>query len=493
MKDEKAVVIGFIVIHLFARVASMAAERTENFDKDPGWDGHNNRAKTPAPRSIRQDFGYSAATAHCGSAPGELGGLITPAGEPAYYAKEIPTKTFDDTLSASGKLVCAGRQFHALVGFFNSNTVNEWRTPNSIALRLYGRGDVFFAYVEYMTKRWRAGGDSPGGFATVRDPATGRANFKGFPSGPTVHKWSLRYDPNGNNGSGSVTVTMDDQTAICHLDPGHKADGASFNRFGLVTVVKQADMGGEVWLDDITVNGETESFDKDPHWTEFQNRRTYITENVRPRFDFGYSSTHHAGGKASGEMGGLIYRGDGRYTNTMAYYGAKLEELTLARPLKASGKITLRRAISDSDVPFGFFHAEHSLNSGGTDRIGTPPDFVGIAIGGPSREGFYFAPSYRLHGTKGITSYPAPYIYPDGASHDWTFEYNPPVPNAAGDAQPATITVSLDGQRATLKIPAEHQATGGHFNRFGFISTHTDGNAQLIYVDDLNYTFSQID
>ena len=34
-------------------------------------------------------------------------------------------------------------------------------TPNSVALRLYGRGDVFYAFVEYATGRWRAGGDSP--------------------------------------------------------------------------------------------------------------------------------------------------------------------------------------------------------------------------------------------------------------------------------------------------------------------------------------------
>jgi hypothetical protein len=133
-------------------------------------------------------------------------------------------------------------RFTSLSGF-NSATVSEWRTPNSIALRLQGRGDFFYTYVEYCTGRWRAGGDSPGGFATIRDPATGRLQFKGFASGAKVHQWSLRYDPTGHDGSGSITVSMDDQTAICHLDPGHKADGATFNRFGLLNVVKSADGG----------------------------------------------------------------------------------------------------------------------------------------------------------------------------------------------------------------------------------------------------------
>jgi hypothetical protein len=469
-----------VAIHSFG----VGAERTEHFDKDPGWHEHNNRSKSPEARQMRQDFGHSK-TAHCGGSPGEMGGFIQPAAEAAYYAKVIPTKTFDHPLSASGKVVCEGRQFHVLVGFFNATSTNEWRTPNSMAIRLQGRGDHFFAYVEYMTSRWRAGGDSPGGFAQVRDPATGRLNLKGFPSGTNIHQWSLRYDPNGNNGSGSITATVDQETSICHLDPGQRADGATFNRFGIITVMKQYDTGGEVWLDDIAVDGEKEAFDRDPKWEAFQNRRTYTTTIVRPRFDFGYSATQYAGGE-KGEMGGLVFRGDGRYTNMMAFYGAPLETLTLAKPLKASGKVALRRAVSDSDVLLGFFHSEHSLDSGASDRIGTPPDFLGVSIGGPSREGFMFLPSYRLHNTERDTAGHGPYLLPKGAPHNWTFEYAPATTTTAG-----SITVTLDGERATLPLPREHQGMGAHFNRFGLISTHTDGNGQHIYFDDVTYTWTQ--
>src|SRR5262245_59093370 len=215
-----------------------AAERTERFDKDPGWEGRNNRATEPAKRTVRQDFGYSP-TAHAGGKPGEVGGLITPAAEPAYYARKIAPKTLNDPLTASGRLACKGRPFHVLIGFFNAGTVNEWRTPNTVALRLLGRGDVFYAYVEYATSRWRAGGDSPGGFATVKDPKTGRARPRGFRTGVS-HEWSLRYDPAGNKGGGSVTVTLGGETAVCHLAPGHKADGATFDRVGRLAVVKGA-------------------------------------------------------------------------------------------------------------------------------------------------------------------------------------------------------------------------------------------------------------
>src|SRR4051812_15417253 len=122
---------------LFACLASSlagpspAADRTERFDKDPGWDGSNHRADEPAPRPIRQDFGYSR-TAHARGQPGEVGGFLCPAAEPAYYAKAIPTATFESPLAASGSLAMDGRPTHLLLGFFNAGTLNEWRTPNTI-------------------------------------------------------------------------------------------------------------------------------------------------------------------------------------------------------------------------------------------------------------------------------------------------------------------------------------------------------------------------
>ena len=107
-----------------------------------------------------------------------MGGFITPAAEPAYYAKRIPRATFADRLSASGTLACTGGDFHALLSFFQAGTINEWRTPNTIAMRINGRGENFFAYVEYCTSKWRAGGDSTP-FPSITDPETGRWNLIG--------------------------------------------------------------------------------------------------------------------------------------------------------------------------------------------------------------------------------------------------------------------------------------------------------------------------
>ncbi len=184
--------------------------KTETFDADPGWDGRYNRATDPEPRQIVQNFGYSS-TSNAGGPAGEIGGFITPAGEPAFYGKVIPDKTFNDPLSVSGTLNVPVGGGHTLIGFFNSDTVNEWRTPNSIALRIYGRGSTFLPYSEYGTSKWRAGGGAIG-FGT---PVT---------SGATDYPFSLDYDPNGAGGLGTITATLGSLTPyVITLDPGTKA------------------------------------------------------------------------------------------------------------------------------------------------------------------------------------------------------------------------------------------------------------------------------
>ncbi|MBY0228663.1 MAG: hypothetical protein K2W96_05220, partial [Gemmataceae bacterium] len=465
---------------LLLLLAAAGKERTQSFDKDPGWEGRNNRSSTPAKRTVVQDFGYSR-TAHAGGKAGEIGGLVTSAAEPAWYARKIGRKTFDSPLSASGRLLCKGPRFHAVIGFFDSRTVNEWRTPNTVSLRLLGRGDVFYAYVEYATGRWRAGGDTPGGFATVRDKEGGKPRLRGFKTG-TALEWSIRYDPKGNKGGGSVTVTLGGETTVCHLGAGHKADGASFDRFGLMPVLKSAHGGGEVWLDDVEVDGAKDGFDRDPGWEGVGNRRRYESADVRPRFDFGYSPTNHAGGKAAGELGGLLFRGDCRFKDRMACYGDRLALLGLDKPLKASGKVAMRRGVTDSTTLLGFYHSEDSMASNPSQESGWPKGFLGAAIEGPSREGFFFYPAYRLRGgQQGHAKGDAlPRILPDGKAHGWSLEY---VPDGRG-----TVTVKLGDKSAKLGLGEGHKKAGARFDRFGLVTTWIDGNGQRVYFDDLTYT-----
>lgn len=460
-----------------------ADERTEHFDRDPGWDGRNFRSTAFAPRDVRQDFGFKM-TSHAGGKPGELGGFITPAAEPAYYAKKIPAATFADPLEASGSFAATGRAFHILIGFFNADTLNEWRTPNTIALRISGRGDVFYAWLEYATSRWRAGGDSPKGFSTpeANSKRTKIIEFR-LPAQP--HHWTIRYDPAGNGGDGSIIATIDKETAICHLAKGHKADGATFNRCGLLNVMKSAAAGGEVWLDDMEINGVREDFAVDPMWDCRNNQRTYRSTNVRPRFDFGYSATHYASGKQPGELGGLIFRGDCRYPERLAYYGDRLSELGLDKPLIASGQVCLRRGVTDSTVLLGFFHSKDSTRVNPSQESGLPSSFLGVQIDGPSREGFFFAPAYRMKdGKRSAVARGAPHILPDGSAHSWTLHYRPGPPGSKGQIQ-----LSLDRQSVFMDVSAAPFDT--RFDRFGIITTWIDGNGQQIYFDDLTYTCKQ--
>jgi hypothetical protein len=471
--------------------AALAAEpaepgmKTATFDRDPEWDGHNNRsARKAPPLVVRQDFGFSN-TAHAGGKPGEIGGFLSQAAEPAYYGQVIDPITFDAPWTASGKLTVRkggtpdDTGAHLLLGLFNSRTINEWRTPNTIAIRISARGDAFSAYVEYCTSKWRAGGDSTP-FPLRTDP---------FHTGDTPHEWSLAYDPKGNDGKGVVTATIDGKTAFCNLSDGHKADGATFDRFGILNVMKDGGDGSEFYVDDVTINGKRETFDNDPNWDAKDNRRTYPTRSVRPRFDFGYSDTNFAGGKSKGEIGGQTFRGDCRYGERLACYGDAVGPLKLDRPIKASGKIALTRGVTDSTALFGFYNARSSMEVADRQDSGTPKSFLGVAIEGPSAEGFYFYPAYRVdgdgEGSGGRASDPLR-IHPDGKSHDWSLVYDP-----AGDGGKGTITISLDRKSVSAPLAEGHKEIGATLDRFGIITTWIDGNGQHVYLDDLTYTAEQ--
>src|SRR5438045_185555 len=95
--------------------------KQESFDRDPQWEGWNNHVTPSRLPTVVQDFGFSA-THFAAATPGELGGLVTRASEPAFYAVNIGRKTLDEPLSASGTLAlekCSSSS-GMFFGFFNS-------------------------------------------------------------------------------------------------------------------------------------------------------------------------------------------------------------------------------------------------------------------------------------------------------------------------------------------------------------------------------------
>jgi hypothetical protein len=140
-----------ILVVLAAEVAVPAAVRFDCFDQEPrNWQGVDNRSAFS--QTVTQAFGFMAAAQR-------VGGRITPAAETAFYGYRLPQPlSFNDHVTASGKIYIAPGAGHFLLGLFNADTLNEWRTPNTMAARINGRGEIgFHCHAEYCTSKWRAG------------------------------------------------------------------------------------------------------------------------------------------------------------------------------------------------------------------------------------------------------------------------------------------------------------------------------------------------
>ena len=465
--------------------AAGAATREEHFDQEPtNWEGINNRNTNFPTRTVTQDFGYSEESRNINEKPGEIGGTINPAGEAAYYGYRLPSRlSLDDPLSASGKILVIPGKGHFLLGFFNAGTLNEWRTPNTLVARINGRGENFHCHLEFCSRRWRADAGAIGEIVPGK-----RLAARSIQSGK-VYEWRLVYEPKGGKGNGLMTLALNDQSATCTISKENREEGASFTHFGLLPVMKSWDDPGQVWLGEMTINGKRFDFATDPQWDALSNRRTYQTTNTRPRFDFGWSPTHYAGGKGAGELGGLIFRGDCREPQRMGAYGDKLSLLTLKTRLLAKGKVSMLRGVSDSTASIGFYNSKSSLAPNPAQDQSIPMDYLGINIEGPSSEGFFFYPVYRVHGSIAqafdCRAGRALRIYPDGQVHEWVLEYDPEQANGRG-----RISLSLDGQNSALELAPKTKEIGASFDRFGICTPWIDGNSVTAYFDDLEYTCS---
>src|SRR5262249_30077892 len=119
---------------------------------------------------------------------------------------------------------------------------------------------------------------------------------------------------------------------------------------------------------------------------------------------------------------------------------------------------------------------------------GLPDDFLGVAIGGPSREGVSFAPAYRVRGggQGQAGGEGTPRIDPHGTPSPSSLGYFPPGAGGRGG-----IAVRLGKQSVGLDLKEGDRAAGARFARFGMITTWVDGNGQHVSFDDLTYTVRQ--
>ncbi len=460
------------------RRSGQSGHKTESFDAEPDWESYRNRlVPNPAPMT-RQDFGYRSTTKYAGGIrPGEIGGWVQRSTTPAYYAKQISPKTLNDKIKASGKFSVTqdSGSSGTLIGWFNQNS-RGWRTPNSLGFRIDGNGGKYWVFFEYGTQHWLTGG-----MGCFEGEQYQKTKTKPFPADGSVHTWSLEYDPVGANGNGQITYILDGNTYTLALAPGHKLDGATFNRFGIWNA-QTTGSGLEVYLDDLVIDGEQETFDNDPQWEAIGNETKFEDRALRPLHDFGWSNTKFAGG-GKGELGGIIWRDE-----AAAYYAAKTGKLTLNDELFASGKLVFTGAGSDSGVYLGWFDARSKHGQLEPEYVKRAQNYLAIVVEGPSRIGHYFRAGYSDTSGAGVIDEQGPIIRPDSKVHEWSLHYSPNGANGNGQ-----IITKLDNESRTLDIRSGIKQTGATFDRFGLFNIQAGGHFVNLYLDNLTYTSSTVE
>ncbi|MBL7041851.1 MAG: hypothetical protein ISR77_24665 [Pirellulaceae bacterium] len=211
--------------------------KTERFDRDPGWESHNNRIVPKEYPTVTQGFGYSE-TNFAGKATGEMGGQVWRASEPAYYGDRIRPKTLDDKLSASGTfaLTSTAPGSGMFFGFFRAEQPGAGGRPiGSLGMNMDCERSGARLAVRLITGQ----NQSCGTFITPCIPGK-------------VYEWSLVYDPAANDGKGAITATLDNESVIHNLKQGQKAKAKDtrLDRFGMFSIGP----GGQIvklYLDDL--------------------------------------------------------------------------------------------------------------------------------------------------------------------------------------------------------------------------------------------------
>ena len=487
-------------ILLLCAAGALAADsitiKSESFDRDPHWDARNNHVVPANVPQIIQDFGYSA-THFASMNPGEIGGRITRASEPAYYATDIGSKSLNDKLSASGTFALTRTSSGAGIffGFFKAAQVGASGRPiGSLGMDI----DAERAGARLAIRLITAQEKSCGTFVTPFIPG----HFRPTPlrNDGTRYRWMLEYDPRANDARGRITFTIHSeanhpdelltanmpehyrQEALTHfphtttfsidLPQGFKEQDTAFDHFGLMNGLKPGN-SMTIYFADLNCCGRATDLSRDPRWDSLRNRATYMSGDVAGAQNFGFSNTSFACGR-NGEIGGTFWRSESNW----GYYADKVGPLTFHDRLEAQGKVALVTAGPDADMCIGWFGAQSDKSP---DKSG---DFVGIHVGGPTRMGHPVMPAFSAaSGIHGVSK-AGPSLLP-GKSYDWKLVYDPDANRGNG-----AITATLGTESTTLNLKKgwKAQAEQSQLDRFGMFSIGPGGQMVKIYLDDLRYT-----
>ena len=447
------------------------ALRSQDFGSNPGWQGRNNH-RLGACTTTRQDFDRRPPS-RAGGLDGAIGGLVTRSLRPAYFARPA-SAGFDRPFRAEGVLLVrrvAAEPFDsagAMIGFFN-HADRDWRPPNAALVQVNTdrvAGGDYSLSLGYSSRDYHAGTQD------LLGPGGGRAGLRFGQR----YRWRMAYDPAAAGGTGELTLAVAGVAAPARLALGAEAriQGAWLDRFGLASQARTRGRGVELYLGDLRVDGVPQHPDRDRAW---QGRDNHVSWHDcftgRPDF-FGWT------GPRDRRLGGLISRTEEKPPGQGAFYADRVGRLSLDDRLHAEGTVRLERANSDSATLLGWFDPR---SSGEGEAQSSPPDFVGLAISGPTRIGQYFGPLVadrrgRLAPEKatGIVFNPGPGTY------RWTLDYFPDRGRAG------QVRVRLGGRDATVELAPKLRAAGARLTRFGMRTVERGGSFQVVYFDDLRYT-----
>jgi len=218
--------------------------------KNPQWDGQGNQKSfDDYEPNDSQNFAYYPSRYAGGVGSGEVGGLFwrtEPESEAyGYYADRIYRLGTADALTASGKIAItrAASDSGMYFGWFNStlfkgapratDAKDEVVPSGLLGVMIEGpsRAGHYFRPIYTTTGGTR---DLPAEGPLIRPDGKSRT-------------FTIAYDPTGD---GALRVTLDGAPVELKLPPGHRALGAPFDRFGMLTM-RRGGHYAAVFLDDL--------------------------------------------------------------------------------------------------------------------------------------------------------------------------------------------------------------------------------------------------
>jgi hypothetical protein len=541
-------VVILLLLPLLSSAQPPVIQIQQDFSRDPGWIGFQNRMKCVDCPEVVQDFGWIPPNP-ASSSPGRIGGRICNSRYQAYYAMPLgKSLSFKDSFSASGKLAVTGLGLRGVgyFGFFNEAR-HEWRIWSSMAIRIWEEDMLGQIMVDWMSGTWMAGGFDTDIFVPV--------------DGTTL-TWSLEYDPDGvietvwkyPKIKDYMTTQAGNASGLLDLQKEENLFALAKNDESSLTPEEFRKR-----LEELRDQGVVEYFQRhdihrwwaNAHPEEYQGKITFQVGDRRPYVvfirkevrdtptemnRFGLFNIQRYGESIEMYLLDLVINGvemdlsqdphwEGRnnhaswvepnfqsmndfgYAQTnwagkapgeigglfwrvestdphIGYYADDTGPLTLEDPISFSGRINFITGMTDAAMYFGYFNSKDY----------TPSEVIDPAKGNPSPErlGLCIADSSAVG------------YYFDGLVSNSTgggSELRGPVfvpdqkprdfsfiYDPAANKGVGQIRFTLDGQETVLDLDPSVRQSGAKFDRFGFASVRSGGNSVEVYLDDLTYS-----